>query len=233
MSGSDLSALEWPSSRDLLVWQRPGTLGAGPLINNPGSNGLFDGVAWRDPCVIQVDDRYFCFLTARVVPGNSYLPEVRWDSGGCIVLLQSENMYDWTQAAPKIITSVDQFYEMEMPQVFWRSVKGGKRYYLLFSTWDKSCSNKRRQTVPPEQCLTGTYYLTSDIVEQNNTDCPVFTESARLLAANLYGGKVVFRSGSSPVFFGFVMHDSAGKFRGGLSDPLDVKFPEDGRILLI
>ncbi|MBC8000531.1 MAG: hypothetical protein IAF58_21450, partial [Leptolyngbya sp.] len=217
-------------SNDLHKWERhPISIGK-PIIDNPGPGGIFDGVAWRDPYVIRFGEKYLCFVCARITPGSQEFQAVQWDSGGCIACLESSNLTDWDLETAKVIVSPSDFYEMETPQFFWRIDGDKKRYYLLFSSWAKGISQKRRSECSEEECQTGTYYTVSNIVDKDDWTIPSFQAKSHLLAANLYGGKIIEPESEQPVFFGFPMLDSAGHFMGGLSDPLKAHFLNSGAI---
>ncbi len=220
------------TSTNLINWQRAQASIKAPVIDNPGSNCLFDGVAWRDPYVLKAGDEYWCLLTTRIPQGKVGFDQVRWDSGGCIVALTSERLDQWDSSQPQLITTADQFYEMEVPQLFWRHEQGGKRYYLLFCTWEKACSQKRRKEQSSRNWQTGTYYLSSEIADENDWQMPRFKGEAQILAPNLYAGKIIGENTITPVFFGFHTSDIAGRFAGGLSDPIAVNFNGDGSISL-
>jgi beta-fructofuranosidase len=214
------------TSPDLHHWQR---LGNTPILPNPGSDSefsssKFDGVAWRDPYLVQWHGRFYAFICTRL--------RDRLTGGGAIAYLTSNSLQSW-QAEPQILVQSDHFYQMEVPQVFWRvdPERQTKRLYLLFSAQEIDISQARYNTMPESECQTGTYYLYSEPVAIANPDLPPLNQPARLLAANLYAGKLLEPETTKyPYFFGFPWRDEASQFFGGLSDPQQVEFAADGKI---
>jgi beta-fructofuranosidase len=216
-------------SEDLMSWSRTVESNSGPVIPNPGVNSEFDGVNWRDPYVIQDEftSRYYCFICAR--PNNGAI-----DSGGVIVYTSSPDIKQWgTDPSYKILYSSEEFYQIEVPQVFWRKSENGDywRLYLLFSPQEKDCGNRRRDP------RTGTHYVYSKPIENrsnieyNSIDWE--GDSANLLDDNIFAGKIVDPEiENNPVFFGFQFEDQRGRFVGGISDPKWVVFEDCGMISL-
>jgi beta-fructofuranosidase len=247
-------------SGDLKTWERAIEK---PVIPNPGHEyeSEFDGVNWRDPYVIKDESqnesqkRFYAFICAR--PQNA-AP----DADGTIAIASAtipttEGKRDlaeakWQTEKEDYLYKSEEFYQIEVPQVFWRKFSDSKngnywRLYLLFCPQEKDASSRR---VEPR---TGTYYLRSRKLKEEErkeiqyTNIPWEEKSAKLLADGLYGGKIVSDrtdregfepnkndriTGKKPVFFGFQFEDKAGKFVGGLSDPRWVKFNDDGSIKL-
>jgi beta-fructofuranosidase len=243
---------------DLTTWDRLSKNNSKPeeiglVIPNPGNSSGFDGANWRDPYVIKDHKRLYAFICAR--PRNA-AP----DADGMIAIAWTENL-DLAQAKWEIekedLYKSEEFYQIEVPQVFWRKFGDYWRLYLLFSPQEKDASSQRRDP------RTGTYYLCSQEIKDRKkiqyTNIPwEHRKPAQLLADGLYGGKIVSDLkgfaptktdqiteekseglepdaqiiGEKPVFFGFQFEDQAGKFVGGLSDPRWVKFNDDGRIEL-
>lgn len=225
-------------SEDMLTWQRTEASRIGPVIPNPGSGGRFDGVSWRDPFVIREEDRWFyAFICARLNPegdGTSHLTKPAFDAGSVIAWVRSSDLDSWEHSEPGILLASEDFYQMEVPQVFWRRTCNGKRFYLLFCAQEKDCSRSRRKRMPPEECQTGTYYVSSRELPNDYQGIPELEEPAHLLAPGLYAGKLIRpQSHVNPIFFGFVWADAAGYFVGGLSDPIHTQFDDDGTIKLL
>jgi beta-fructofuranosidase len=226
------------TSRNLYDWQR---LDAYPVIPNPGGDAgsQFDGVNWRDPYVIyNAEEKLFYAFICAHTEGDQ-------DAGGLVAYVTSTDLTHWT-AAPQVLLASHDFYQMEVPQIFWRDrADGYRQFYLLFSTQDKDCSRHwREQTVP---AATGTYYLCSEPLP---IDQPIdfqtipWQGAAKLLVKGFYGGKVIWKQAcnqtnpalsaeTSAMFFSFQWSDEADHFAGGLADPKGVQFLADGAIELV
>lgn len=241
-SSSDLprwTPLEWQRpqhiglciSADACNWQRHVKADSKPLLANPGNLDGMDGVAWRDPYVISRDGGFQMFVCTRFTPESAY--DVTWQSGGAIVALSSDSLTDWDSSRYEVLALSREFYQMEVPQVFWRHKNGRKKLYLLFCAQEANCSDFRRKHFAPEDCATGTYYLHSDWMDENDSSLPSLSGAATLLAPGLYAGKINFDLGPEPLFFGFEWCDASGKFAGGLSDARTISFREEGDIVLL
>jgi beta-fructofuranosidase len=179
-------------------------------------------VAWRDPYVVRLNDKFYAFICARLE---------RETECGVIVYVTSADLQHWSRE-PNFIECPMEFYQMEVPQVFWRTSRGGKRCYVIFCAQEKDCSAARR--AKHFACETGTYYLQSDEMPLDYTGIPVFTESARLLMPNIYAGKLLKPEyDEAPILLGFVWADEAGNFVGGISDPVRVQFADDGSLFVV
>jgi beta-fructofuranosidase len=155
------------------------------------------------------------------------------DAGGAVVYLKSTNLLDWREADPLLLVASDEFYQMEVPQVFWRRDGELKRFYLIFSAQDRDCSPVRRARLPESECRTGTYFMLSDPVALDYKGIPELRSDAHLLAQGLYAGKLLeAETADHPIFLGFHWADEEGRFIGGISDPLATRFADDGRIEL-
>lgn len=219
------------TSRDLTAWERTPASLLAPVIPNPGVNENFDGVAWRDPFVIKAEDGFFyAFICARANP--QYSPAAV-TAGGIIAYVKSQNLQNWENTQPEILIRSDEFYQLEVPQVFWRKTAAGKRFYLLFCAQEKDCSEKRRAKFPTAECQTGTYYLHSELLPLDFQGIPKLSDTARLLAAGWYGGRLLQpETENNPQFFGFKWADADGNFVGGISDPMCTEFLADGSMRL-
>jgi beta-fructofuranosidase len=213
-------------SPDLTAWRRTPQSESGPALPNPGDDPRFDGVAWRDPYLWRDDDGVpHAFLCARAGP-PAHAPR---EGGGIVAYVRGGDAVDWGHAgAPQILVRSDEFYQMEVPQVFWRRCGDARRLYLLFSAQAKDCSRARRASLPRE-CATGTYYLRSAPQPPGARGLPSLDEPARLLAAGVYAGKLIEpERAETPVLFGFDWTDARGAFTGGLTDARAVRFHDDG-----
>lgn len=209
-------------SPDVISWRRTATSRRRPVIPNPGKQSGWDGVNWRDPYLVRGrDGLFYAFISTRRADAPP-------DSGGAIVYLTSPDLERWS-AAPRVLIASTEFYQMEVPQVFTAPMGDHRRLYLLFSAQAEDCAAGRRQRLPQNQCRTGTYYLVSPPIGQPTSGFPPLEEPARLLAPGWYGGKII-KMGRRAVFFGFRWKDARGRFAGGLSDPLPVRFDAHGSI---
>ncbi len=219
------------TSPDLIAWQRTPASLLAPVIPNPGNNEFFDGVAWRDPFIIQAEDKnFYAFICARANPQHS--PEAV-TAGGIVAYVKSQDLQHWENLQPEILIRSGEFYQLEVPQVFWRKTAAGKRFYLLFCAQEKDCSEKRRAHLSAAECQTGTYYIHSELLPLDFQGIPKLPDTARLLAADWYGGRLLTpETETTPMFFGFQWADENGNFVGGLSDPMRAEFMEDGSMRL-
>ncbi|MBE9180565.1 hypothetical protein IQ268_18550 [Oculatella sp. LEGE 06141] len=208
-------------SPDLHQWTRSHPK---PLILNPGAGSGFDGVAWRDPQIVKGDDgKFYAFICARRMQDNG-------GAGGVVVYVTSDDLEHW-DTEPKVLVESDDFYQLEVPQVFWRRTETHKRLYLLFCAGSGDSSRVRYERMAPEECLSGSYYMFSDPVPLDTKEFPPLLEPARILSSGLYCGKLLDpETDPNPLYFGFHWEDDAGHFIGGLSDPKRVQFLPDGRI---
>jgi beta-fructofuranosidase len=214
-------------SPDLITWQRTEASRVGPVIPNPGLEKGLDGVSWRDPYVVQGEDGWFyAFICARLPVGKE---GSALDAGGVVAYVKSKDLEHW-ESDPHLLVQSDEFYQMEVPQVFWRRTGDEKRLYLLFCAQVNDCSRQRHERLPDE-CQTGTYYMVSRPVPVDSQSFPELEPPARLLAPGWYAGKLVNpETEASPMFYGFQWADEAGHFVGGLSDPMPTGFNPDGTV---
>lgn len=222
-------------SEDLINWKRTEMSTKAPIIPNPGRMIGLDGVAWRDPYLIRGEDGFWhAFICARLNPDDRQNKDIGVDAGGVIAWLRTDDPEKWDcyQTSKWIVS--DEFYQMEVPQLFWRRFNNGKRFYLIFCAQEKDCSRARRQRVSPDQCQTGTYYLMSELLPHDHNEIPKLNGSARLLADGWYAGRLLDPENEEfPAFFGFQWADQAGRFVGGISDPMRTRFDENGTIEIL
>ncbi|MFN7948298.1 MAG: hypothetical protein U0Z53_23305 [Blastocatellia bacterium] len=216
-------------SRDLMTWER---VAAYPVIPNPGRMIGLDGVAWRDPYVMRgADGCWYAFICARLNPEDKNNKHFDADCGAVIAWLKADDLTGWDCYSTSHLIASDEFYQMEVPQVFWRRCNGGRRFYLIFCAQEKDCSRHRRAR--QRECATGTYYTFSELLPDDDDEIPPLKEPARLLAKNWYAGRLLDpETETHPLFFGFEWADEAGRFVGGLSDAMPVQFNEDGTMQL-
>lgn len=212
-------------STDLNQWTRFQTP---PLIPNPGWEKGFDGVAWRDPYLVHQNNRFYAFICAR--RGDAALDAI--GAGGVIAYVTSPDLEHW-DSTPQILVESTEFYQMEVPQVFWRQIGDRKRLYLLFCAAAGDCSRDRFEAMPAAQCQTGTYYMVSDAVPLDTEEFPPLQTPAKLLSAGLYAGKLIDpETAERPLFYSFPWVNASGHFEGGLTDPCWAVFKPDGAIEL-
>jgi beta-fructofuranosidase len=224
------------TSTDLSQWQRlaPDNL----RIPNPSSDDRFDGVNWRDPYVVHnADDQtYYAFICS-----HGKAP----DAAGIIAYSRSENLHYWQ--SPEILLQSDDFYQMEVPQVFWKHFANGtKRCYLVFCVQDKDFSRQWRDRYPDKRPKTGTYYYMSEAIA---IDAPInyaqiqWQPEPQIISTEYYSGKLIWHyqdlqtavmipDSADVQFYGFQWYDESDRFVGGISDPISVIFSEDGAIKL-
>ncbi|MBD2776136.1 hypothetical protein [Iningainema tapete] len=215
------------TSSDLENWTRTAASLEKPVIPNPGIDSEFDGSNWRDPYVIKddINGQYYAFICAR--PKDS-AP----DAGGVVAVATSSNLSDWQDEPYKILYRSDEFYLLEVPQVFWRKTNDGNywRLYLLFGPhWSHFFTHK----IP----IGVTCYVRSQPIKDRSKvsydRIPWENEPANLLCQYLYAGKLVNpETELHPVFYGFQKEDEGGHFVGGISDPQWAIFADDGKISL-
>jgi beta-fructofuranosidase len=224
------------TSTDLRQWHRlePNSLRIPAPIGDP----RFDGVNWRDPYVIynESDAKYYAFVCAH---GQAA------DAGGIIAYVTSPDLHYWS--APEILLQSDDIYQMEVPQIFWRHFADGtKRCYLVFCAQDKDFSRQWRASHSGDWPKTGSYYYVSrPIASTAPMDYQSLTweMESEQLSDELYSGKLIWAyqnqqeaavlpEGAKVQFYGFQWADEAGQFIGGISDPINVRFCEDGRMAL-
>ncbi|MGD9683886.1 MAG: hypothetical protein AB7W16_22185 [Candidatus Obscuribacterales bacterium] len=208
------------TSRDLLRWRRLASCLDSPLIANPGTSNGFDGVAWRDPFIAHFDENYYCFVSARLTPGaihgNTRIES--FDEGGCIACLVSPDLGSWSESGIEILVASKDFYQMEVPQVFWRTTGDTRVLYLIFCAQEKDCSRHRRKNQPESQNRTGIYYMRSAPVPADFPGLPPLTEPAMLLVEGLYAGRILDPDGDRLWLFGFPFDT------GGLAEPVELSF---------
>lgn len=220
-------------SSDLMKWERSELSLQQPLIPNPGKRMGLDGVAWRDPYVIRGEaDCWYAFVCARLNPEADDNQHYGQDAGGVVAWLRSETLEAWNCDETHRLIASDEFYQLEVPQVFWRNEEQGKRFYLLFSAQEKDCSQLRRAR--KHECATGTYYMSSELLPHDYQGLPALREPARILAEGLYAGRLLEpETTAEPLFFGFQWTDETGRFVGGLSDGQPVRFGQNGTLRLV
>ena len=108
---------------------------------------------------------------------------------------------------------------MEIPQL-WRQ---DNRSILIFNATADWITGDA-----PVAARNGTYYLVSDRHDGG------FEFGGVLLAGNAgeYGLKLLRRPDGSTVSLAWLGYQTDGTFAGALSDPMDVRFEADGRILV-
>jgi beta-fructofuranosidase len=230
-------------SPNLITWQRQGF---GSVITNPGLSSLYDGVNWRDPYVVQDQTgEFYAFVSTRLQVGQP--SESAKNKGGCVAFVRSPDLTHWP-TQPQVLMTSDDFYQLEVPQVFWRHQGDGtKRFYLVFCAQELDCTPLRPEHSKDFVCQTGTYYRFSEPVPSDQAvdydSIPWQEDSPRLLVRDLYAGKLLWRFSDRQtafilepdvqcLFYGFQWADLSNVFVGGLSDPMSVQFHANGLISL-
>ncbi|MEI2732291.1 MAG: glycosyl hydrolase family 32 [Dermatophilaceae bacterium] len=190
------------TSPDLYHWSRASR---DPLV--VADPRWYDGQAWRDPWVFRdpAGSGWHMFVTASAadcdraqagVVGHAWSPDLRhWEVG------------------PPVTAPGCGFSELEVPQLV--DVEGDP--VLLASCRGPELSPKRRA----EHGGGGTWALPGD--------SPVgpfdANRAVRLTDESLYVGKMVRQSGPKWAIMGFVNHDLAGSFVGGITSPRPLGLP--------
>ena len=214
-------------SDDLVAWRRSPRSARGPVIGNPGAAAGLDGVAWRDPYVLREGACFHAFICARLAPH-----EATEDAGGALVHVAGASPEEWGE--PRVLVASLDFYQMEVPQVFWRRSARSQRFYLLFSAQTQDCSARRRGRLPTQECRTGTYWMASEELPLGFPGFPPLRESARLLAPGLYSGKLVNpETEETPLLFGFPWPSPGEPFVGGICERGRLRFRPSGELEMI
>lgn len=208
------------TSKDMLNWRRHTNSMSAPIIPNPGANGVFDGVAWRDPYPIKLGDQYHVFISARVLPGNHDI--AGWDEGGAIACVTSKSLTDWSSAQTTLFACSRHFYQMEVPQVFWVRRGQKKVAYLIFCTHERDNSRLRRRELPATEIREGTFYMRSKPVPVDSTELPPLWGRARFLSS-LYAGRIFKGEDGVLTFYGCHKGGIAEDYEFSLSRGYDVK----------
>ncbi len=203
------------ASKDLMNWER-----IDAIVPNCSEDMGLDGVNWRDPYVIEYGGNYLCLISAHANPGSG----ISEDAGGAIVLFESESLTDWSQAARRVLVLSDEFYQLEVPQLYCHVEEEGVRFFLLFCAQAADCTVDRKSNYP-EDCATGTYYFASELCAHDCSILPSFEEPPRLLALDIYAGKIIDMHGV-PSLIGFDYQGGETDFVGGLSDGAPVIFSD-------
>ena len=192
-------------SSDLETWQRSARL----ITADPRSYQTLDAgwpeEHWRDPWVVHGEDGvWHMYLTARDVSGAE----------GCGVVghATSPDLVDW-RVEPPLSRPSGRFEWLEVIQVV--AVDG--RWVLLFS-----CLSDQ---MPGAAAGSGGVWS----VPVQGPGSPVsVAEAVRLTDERHYVGKVVEHAGT-PYLMAFRNQGPDGRFVGGISDPVPVRWREDGR----
>jgi len=166
--------------------------------------------AWRDPFVFPVphEGRYRALITARLADGPL-------DRRGCLALARSADLVEWTVEPP--FYAPGEFFHLEIPQL----ITHGGRSVLIFSV--ENPANEGDDAV-------GTCFRVAEHV----TGAYRAVGHGWLLKGPLaYGAKLVSRDDGRWQALYWRYRDASGRFRGGLADPVDVRFRDDGAVHLI
>lgn len=163
--------------------------------------------AWRDPFVLYdpMGDCYGALITARLNHGPI-------DRRGCLALARSPDLVNWSVERP--LYAPGEFFHLEIPQVI---VHDGC-WILIFSVEDPHTEHD--ETI-------GTCYRVAD---RFRGDYKAIGNGWLMEGPLAYGAKLVSDAGGSWKALYWRYRDLDGRFLGGLSDPLDVAFGDDGRL---
>jgi beta-fructofuranosidase len=197
------------TSEDLLTWRRnpePVLVADGRWYTTfrPGVAGLEE--AWRDPWVVRDDaGRWHLYATAHVVGGT----------GAAVAHAVSEDLATW-EVRPPLSAPSSRFGWAEVISV----VEVDGRWALLFS-----CLSDQ---MPHDEPGSGGIWS----VAVDGPGAPVDLSCAvRLTSEDLYVGKVVPLRGGGHRFLAFANRDEEGRFPGGVIDPCEVAWNDDGTAL--
>ncbi len=195
------------TSRDLVTWERTDLV----LEVDPRWYAVADHrgeTHWRDPFVVRgPDGRWHLYLTAKT-PGDR--------GNGVAGHATSTDLATW-EVGPPLSPPTGRFDQLEV--VSLAEVEG--RWVLLFS-----CLSPEMPGAEPDS---GGVWS----VPVAGPGAPVDLDRAvRLTSERLYVGRVVEHEGRAR-FLAFENRDADGCFSGGVIDPLDVVWREDGRGLEI
>lgn len=197
------------TSRDLTTWQRTDLRVTADPRHYQQSCAAWPEEAWRDPWVVpDADGTWHMYVTARAASGDP----------GCGVVghAVSDDLRTW-EVRPPLSRPTGVFEWLEVLQLV--QVEG--RWALLFS-----CLGEQMHGAAP-----GAGGVWS--VPVAGPGAPVDVAAARRLTdESLYVGKVVHHDGS-PYFLAFRNRDRSGRFVGGLTDPSDIRWRQDGEGLAL
>lgn len=197
-------------SRDLTHWERHP---ANPVLEadlrryESEDDSPLGTRAWRDPFVLfdPMEDVYWTLITARVNRGPI-------ERRGCIALARSRDLVDWSVDGP--LYAPGEFFHLEIPQL----VVHDGRWILVFSVEDPHTDHDE---------VIGTCYRASD---RFRGDYRTMGNGWLLEGPLAYGAKLILDAERTWKTLYWRYRDTDGRFLGGLSDPRDVTFHDDGRL---
>jgi beta-fructofuranosidase len=175
--------------------------------------------SWRDPWLFREpgDDGFHVLITAR---SRSAVP----DGAGVIARARSDDLTEWEVLPP--LTPAGEFAQVEVPQL----IRTDGRCDLLVSCLAEDHSRQRRQRLATRG-QTGTFAFTgaSSFGPYTAADEPLTPIDGTL--GPLYAGRLIEVEPGSWSFMAF-RGDGDRSFVGELTDPLPVRFGEDGAIVV-
>lgn len=201
------------TSDDLYNWEK--------YVNNPileadnkiydmknGKNKIGKIGAWRDPYVFQDPKikRYYMIIAARK-------KGIETEYNGCIAIAESDNLFNWKLLPPLIAPGI--YDEMEVPQMIIH--KG--IYYLFFST---HASNYKPGYAKKVGAFGGRHcYYSKELFGKYkpvNVNGVVYNNED-----SIYDLTIVSKNQDIFIAIGWLNKDSAGKFIGKLSHPIEME----------
>jgi beta-fructofuranosidase len=162
---------------------------------------------WRDPFVVAADDGWHLYLTAKASAG--LWPHAH--GNGVVAHLTSPDLTTWT-VRPPLGSPTGRFDQLEV--ISLAEVEG--RWVLVFSC------------LSPEVVGAGAGEGGVWSVAVDGPGSPVDLDAAVLLTSeDLYVGRLA-RAQDGWRLLAFQNRDASGAFTGGVTDPLDVRWREDG-----
>jgi beta-fructofuranosidase len=219
-ASTNIETILMATSSDLFTWTKDDnvSLSADPDGYETLADGTWHEEAWRDPWIVRdpASDGWHMLITAR---SRTVAPDADPRDRGIIGHAVSDDLVTWRAAAP-LSRPGEGFAHLEVLQLV--DVDG--RQVLLFSCDTPHLAGARRGEaggvwavpVPPSGLFDGE---------------GSFLRDAHLVTGDeLYAGRVVGLPSGEWALLGFENIGSNGTFVGRLSDPVPLRWNEDGRL---